>query len=143
MGTSPAQARAVLGEPFDESVTRDPRLLVYGAVELTYAGGALEMITLGFGPSFADLPPALAPGMPRMWGDLPRDGALAALAERGVALTPHPHPSDGVRDYRASTARGDIVNVTFAGDRLSGVVCARGDRTAPRILVMPAPLRRG
>ena len=143
MGTPLDRVRALLGEPYDQSAAREPRVLVYGALELSFIDGALEMTALGFGRPLEDLPPALAPGMPRMWGDLPRAGVLAALRDRGVALTPHPHPSGDVHDYHVATPRGDIVNVTFAGDRLSGVVCARGDRTAPRIMVLPAPLRRG
>lgn len=139
MGTPLGHVRAVLGEPDDESVSQEPYVLVYGTIELSFVDGVLETITLGFGRPLEDLPLPLAGGIPRRWSDVSREGVLAALAEREVELTPHPHPVDGVHDYRASTVLGDVVNVTFDGDQLSGVVCARGDRTAPRILIMPPP----
>lgn len=142
LGATPGQARALLGEPYDESVAREPYVLVYGAVELTFSGGELEMITLGFGTSLHDLPPSLAAGVPRKWADLPREIALATLRAHGVELARYPHPDARTYDYRATTVRGDIVNVTFDDHGLAGVVCARGDRTAPRVLVMPAPMRR-
>lgn len=137
MGTPTAGVRAVLGEPDDESVARDPHVLVYGAMELVFAADALEMITLGFGRPFGDLPP---PGeIARQWTDGPSTNVVAALRERGIDLAPHPHPVDDVADYRTTTPRGDIVNVTFAAGRLSGIACSRGERAAPRILFMPAP----
>lgn len=142
LGASPAQARALLGAPYDESVAREPHVLVYGAVELTFSAGELEMITLGFGTSLHDLPPSLAHGVPRKWADLPREVALAELREHGIELESHPHPDARTRDYRATTVLGDIVNVTFDDHGLAGVACARGNRTAPRVLVMPAPMRR-
>jgi hypothetical protein len=139
MGAGPDHVRAALGEPDDESAARDPHVLVYGAVELSLVDGVLELITFGLGRPFGDVPPARAGGVPRRWSDLDREGVLAALRERGVELTPHPHPVDGMRDYRAATVLGDVVNVTFDGDRLSGVACARGERSEPRILYLPAP----
>lgn len=142
LGAPPERARALLGEPYDESVTREPHVLVYGAVELTFSGGELEMITLGFGTSLNDLPPSLAHGVPRKWADLPREVALAELREHGVEPARHPHPDARTYDYRATTVLGDIVNVTFDEHGLAGVACARGDRTAPRVLVMPAPMTR-
>lgn len=142
LGAPESQARRLLGDPYDESVSRDPHVLLYGAVELTFSGGELELITLGFGTSLNDLPLTLAHGMPRMWADLPRESAVAALRTRGVDLRPHPHPEAGTCDYRATTALGDLVNVTFDPHGLVGAACARADRTAPRVLVMPAPLHR-
>jgi hypothetical protein len=142
MGVPEATARAVLGRPDDESVSYDPHVLVYGAIELAFAGGALEMITLGFGRLIEDLPASLPGEIPRIWGESDREAVLAALSGRGVALAAHPHPSDGVRDYTATTAMGDIVNVQFTGGRLSGVACSRAERAAPRILFLPAPATR-
>jgi len=142
LGAPESQARRLLGDPYDESVSRDPHVLIYGAVELTFSADELEMITLGFGTSLNDLPLTLAHGMPRMWADLPRESAVAALRQRGVDLEPHPHPDTRTADYRSTTVLGDIINVTFDDQGLAGVACARGDRTAPRVLVMPAPLRR-
>ena len=137
MGTATASVRAVLGEPDDETVAREPHVLIYGAMELVFSAGALEMITLGFGRPFGDLPP---PGeIARQWTDGPSGNVVAALGERGIDLAPQPHPDDDVLDYRTTTLRGDIVNVTFASGQLSGVACSRGERAAPRILFMPAP----
>lgn len=137
MGAATASVRAVLGEPDDESVAHDPHVLIYGAMELVFAADALEMITLGFGRPFGDLPPP--GGIARQWTDGPGGTVVAALAERGIDLAPQRHPDDDVVDYRATTPRGDIVNVTFAAGRLSGVACSRGERAAPRIRFMPAP----
>lgn len=139
MGAPLDAARAALGDPDDESVSREPYVLVYGAIELSFVDDVLETITLGFGRPLEDLPPALVGGIPRQWSDMSRERVIAALAERGIELDPHPHPDAGTRDYRTRTVRGDIVNVTFDGDELFGVACARGDRSVPRIRFMPPP----
>jgi len=139
MGAPLDAVRDAYGEPDDESVSREPHVLVYGAVELSFVDDVLETIALGFGHPLENLPLPLAGGIPRQWSDMPRDRVVAALAVRGVELAPYPHPADGVRDYRTLTVRGDIVNVTFDGDDLFGVACARGDLTRPRIRVMPPP----
>lgn len=142
MGVPEATARAVLGTPDDESVSDDPHVLVYGGFELAFTGGELEMITLGFGRILHVVPEKLAGEVPRQWSETDRDGVVDALAERGVTLTPHAHPGAGVFDYCATTVLGDLVNVTFTGERLTGVVCARADRTAPRIAFLPPPVVR-
>jgi hypothetical protein len=142
MGVPEATARAVLGRPDDETVSYDPHVLLYGGVELAFADGELEMITLGFGHLLEDLPASLPGEIPRIWGEGDRETVLASLSGRGVALTAHPHPGDGVHDYTATTTMGDVVNVLFTGGRLSGVACSRAERAAPRILFLPAPATR-
>jgi hypothetical protein len=111
-GSSPDEVRRKFGEPSDTSVSHDPLVLKFGALEVTVRDGCVELLQVELDQ---ELPPFVDRGD---LSDPPKRAEVErSLKRRGVWLEPY-DPLTFDDDQVALRAMPSRVVMIFDGDRL-------------------------
>ena len=115
-GSTPADVRARFGEPDDESIQREPRIWKYGAFEVTFRSGIVELLVVEL---FQDLPKFI--GADGLSAATTRAEVERLLRGRGIAYQPYP-PLTAEHDQSAlKTGTGGAVVIFDEDARINSI----------------------